>query len=427
MTKTELLEATNVILAKAEAEAKETGSQFNLFELLNASNKEIELTRYLYYFLRPEGAHGRGNEPIEFLIKNLPTDSLDAKFQALLREPIEGEVQVLREENLGRKRSSEGVNIGGNIDLVIRWGNLALIVENKPYAWDQPAQLERYFQTYIQRGFEPVLVYLTQNGARPSDGALGACEEDRVICLSYAYLIDILLSYYHTLPKGNHYASSLRQFVDFLSKNFHFPKIELLTVQEQISTQFKNVALFKAAKALGDAAEQFIENQYRIFFNNILLELSSAGCNLESPGGIVDKSWRKYQKETLFFFKGWDDLCLSIGFDNHELGYMFFALRSRNKREKWAKERSSKYVRELNKAGIPAGMEAGDYKDEIWFYWKYYNKHYVDFLDPWTDEVIYNNLGDLTFAKIIAEPLIKLYQVFDEPARKLAELYPNKR
>ncbi len=412
-----LIQATRQILNKAESEAKLTGHQFNIFKALNVPRDEKSLTRYLWLFLEPNGVHGRGIEPLQSFINLLPRESLDNVGISLLETPIEGTIEVKCEEGLGIKRRSSDLHLGGNVDLVIRWKNIVIVVENKPYAWDQPDQLERYYNSYSAAGFEPIIVYLTRNGSRPSENSQGRCPLNRVICLSYQRLVDGIYAYTDSLPLGNVYSASLHQFAAFLSYNFGLSTKNHLAMQDQITALLKTPDNFKAAIAISEAVNHFRDSQYKLLCRNILDELSSAGCELEEPGVFIHSNLFEAQKDTMFLFKDWDSLCLSIGFDKEDLSSVYFSLRSRGVKHNWSEEKRFSYMSRLN-SEAPQSLQTWDNPREVWFYWAYYNNIYSDFPDPWNEEA-FCKIDEPSFAKKMAQPLIEMYFAYNRAIKSL--------
>ncbi|RXJ73516.1 hypothetical protein CS022_09825 [Veronia nyctiphanis] len=72
-----------------------------------------------------------------------------------------------------------------NIDILIRAGDIAVVVENKIYADDQPEQLLRYHEIMTDEGAKTIhLIYLTLDGRQPSEQSAGHLI-DQVKCVSY--------------------------------------------------------------------------------------------------------------------------------------------------------------------------------------------------------------------------------------------------
>lgn len=145
------------------------GELFNVFNILGLESNEVRLhSALLAELLRPNGMSGVGN-------------AFQKAFLAILGLPenyiIDGKVSV--ELSIGTTTDTEG----GRIDIIMEDGNHAIIIENKIYAQDQPAQLLRY--TNFARDNYPHgyrLLYLTLDGKEASDDSAQGCPYQ---CISY--------------------------------------------------------------------------------------------------------------------------------------------------------------------------------------------------------------------------------------------------
>ena len=145
------------------------GELFNVFNILGLESKEVRLhSSLLAELLKPNGMCGVGN-------------AFQKAFLAILGLPenyiVDGRVSV--EISIGTTTDTEG----GRIDIIMEDGNHAIIIENKIYAQDQPAQLLRY--TNFARNNYPHgyrLLYLTLDGKEASDDSAQGCPYQ---CISY--------------------------------------------------------------------------------------------------------------------------------------------------------------------------------------------------------------------------------------------------
>lgn len=145
------------------------GELFNVFNILGLESKEVRLhSSLLAELLKPNGMCGVGN-------------AFQKAFLAILGLPenyiVDGRVSV--EISIGTTTDTEG----GCIDIIMEDGNHAIIIENKIYAQDQPAQLLRY--TNFARDNYPHgyrLLYLTLDGKEASDDSAQGCPYQ---CISY--------------------------------------------------------------------------------------------------------------------------------------------------------------------------------------------------------------------------------------------------
>ena len=145
------------------------GELFNVFNILGLESNEVRLhSALLAELLRPNGMSGVGN-------------AFQKAFLAILGLPenyiVDGRVSV--ELSIGTTTDTEG----GRIDIIMEDGNHAIIIENKIYAQDQPAQLLRY--TNFARDNYPHgyrLLYLTLDGKEACDDSAQGCPYQ---CISY--------------------------------------------------------------------------------------------------------------------------------------------------------------------------------------------------------------------------------------------------
>lgn len=145
------------------------GELFNVFNILGLESNEVRLhSALLAELLRPNGMSGVGN-------------AFQKAFLAILGLPenyiVDGKVSV--ELSIGTTTDSER----GRIDIIMEDGNHAVIIENKIYAQDQPAQLLKY--TNFARDNYPHgyrLLYLTLDGKEASDDSAQGCPYQ---CISY--------------------------------------------------------------------------------------------------------------------------------------------------------------------------------------------------------------------------------------------------
>lgn len=145
------------------------GELFNVFNILGLESKEVRLhSALLAELLRPNGMSGVGNvfQKAFLAILGLPENYI-----------VDGRVSV--ELFIGKITDTEG----GRIDIIMEDGNHAIIIENKIYAQDQPAQLLRY--TNFARDNYPHgyrLLYLTLDGKEACDDSAQGCPYQ---CISY--------------------------------------------------------------------------------------------------------------------------------------------------------------------------------------------------------------------------------------------------
>ena len=124
--------------------------RFNVFDYLRTD--ELGLSRVIADLLNPRGKHGQGPVFLELLLRGL-------KLPFATSERLDhASVEVERVIKDGRR-----------LDICVRIGNHCLAIENKPYAGDQPGQVDDYLHWLKSQGFESsLLIYLSPQGEPPS-------------------------------------------------------------------------------------------------------------------------------------------------------------------------------------------------------------------------------------------------------------------
>lgn len=156
---------------------QKSGADFNIFKILKRStDEELGHSAFIAELLNPRGSHGQGRV------------FLDLFF-----------VQLGLAEELGgidhwRVMTEVGKDMDGRIDILLvgrneSGGSIAVAIENKIYAIDQPGQLTRYWESLktkfkgAQEGKDSVnapfyLFYLTLYGNDPSDQSIKDMPKD---------------------------------------------------------------------------------------------------------------------------------------------------------------------------------------------------------------------------------------------------------
>lgn len=131
-------------------------NKFNIFSILRKSHDEVNLhSRFIGEILDKEGVHGQ-----------------KAKFAKLFLETLNIDDFLL--ENYKTKREYK------NIDLLLTNNKKAIIIENKIWAKDQEAQLERYYDIIKSENYSDKdihIIYLTPFGKEPAESSLGKLKD----------------------------------------------------------------------------------------------------------------------------------------------------------------------------------------------------------------------------------------------------------
>lgn len=151
-----LLSQVGLINQKNAQLLEATGQRYNVFNILGLSSNETRLhSAFLANLLDPHGSHGLKTKPLNAFLKIIGATHLDSSTAS---------VEI--EKHVGLVTDSEG----GRIDIFISDKNRnSIIIENKIYAGDQRNQLLRYFNFAKSSCKEFQILYLTLDGAAPSE------------------------------------------------------------------------------------------------------------------------------------------------------------------------------------------------------------------------------------------------------------------
>ncbi|MDZ7801179.1 MAG: PD-(D/E)XK nuclease family protein [Trueperaceae bacterium] len=156
---------------------RQTSRRLNAFAVLQPN--ELQLSKVLGDLLDPAGTHGQGDELLLSFLQTVNCPHLTIEGRAR----IAYEVPTTRIDAYRR-----------SLDLVVDLGRSALAIENKPFATEQPEQLQDYV-AYLEARHQQnwCLVYLTPNGEPPS--SLDPAEAHRLrhagFLLEISYRMDI--------------------------------------------------------------------------------------------------------------------------------------------------------------------------------------------------------------------------------------------
>lgn len=152
---------------------RKLSTKFNPLEILLPG--ELGVTAILRELLDPHGTHGQGPT---FLLGFLEMLGLPSP-----RKPDEAKVFS---EHYTRHASA----IGRRIDLLVRYDDYAIAIENKLGAGDQKNQVRDYLEEVRAIGLAGAwVIYLTPNGAPPSEWSISAqafeAAQDSIKLLAY--------------------------------------------------------------------------------------------------------------------------------------------------------------------------------------------------------------------------------------------------
>ena len=193
-------------------------ADFNVFKwiepeknLLPDQIRRFEILRsaIIADLLRDKGSHGQQRK------------FLDAFLQVIGQPDLKDEMlqEVGREVWIGRNSESSR----GFMDILVKFNDFGLAIENKPWATEEPDQIQRYYEflneKYGTNGF--CLVYLTPDGRKPEsiEGSLREelMNERKLICISYSRDMLKWLEECCRLCESDKFRWFLRDFMDHLN------------------------------------------------------------------------------------------------------------------------------------------------------------------------------------------------------------------
>ena len=136
---------------------------FNIFSVLRTESDEVNLhSRFLCALLDYKKPRNGKKENLKDFLQHVGIENFGQTG-----------VQVDRERHY--------------IDLLItNNARQAVVIENKIWAGDQPEQLQRYYKTLKDRGYDDIhLLYLTLDGHDPSENSIGDLDNEQIITISY--------------------------------------------------------------------------------------------------------------------------------------------------------------------------------------------------------------------------------------------------
>lgn len=165
----QLLSSTSIIIKHQREKEKLRGEKFNIFSILKMESQENAThSTFLAELLNPKGTHLCGTLFLELFIKCIDFQIEDSDEEKTNLFDI-ASAQIKTEYHIGKLDIEN--KTGGRIDIFI-WDKYhnCISIENKIYAGDQEAQIERYCN---HRKEQNKVLYLTLWGGKPSQQSCG--------------------------------------------------------------------------------------------------------------------------------------------------------------------------------------------------------------------------------------------------------------
>jgi hypothetical protein len=257
-----LLTRTTNIVQRQEELKKLRGENFNIFSILNMESKENAThSAFLGELLNPMGSHLFGTV---FLRLYLETIGFEEGDDHRAKGELELDSTVLTlEKHVGARDDKE--KTGGRIDIYLSdaKGN-SISIENKIYASDQYAQIERYVNH--NKG-QNTVYYLTLNGEDASKESKGKLKDGSDYhCISYRDTVvtwlDLCMKEAADQPILR---ESIKQYILLIKKLTN--QLSDNKMQEQIAELIKKD--YQAAKAIQGTVWQVEVRSAHNFLNEI--------------------------------------------------------------------------------------------------------------------------------------------------------------
>lgn len=161
---------------KEQREKLERGEYFNIFSILGLQTNEVRThSAFVAELLNPHGTHGMKDIYLKLFLKNIDCLKDYAFTTKSAHVSIEESVGLINQDGTE----------GGRIDIIIRSGKKAIIIENKINAGDQGNQIVRY-SNYANKFEDYRLLYLTLDGHEASEYSCADLSVDEdYFCISY--------------------------------------------------------------------------------------------------------------------------------------------------------------------------------------------------------------------------------------------------
>jgi hypothetical protein len=282
----------------------ESAPRFNAFRLLQPG--ENGLSRGIAELLRPDGSHGQSKLFLDLFLDRIGHPELAAQSEGA----------VVRIEDL-----ASGAPEGGRLDITVRIGEFCVAIENKPWAGDQPNQLQRYAAHLRNRYADFCLIYVNKSGDPPPSESIPAAEREelekagRFKILSYAEAFNSWLRECRDAARSENVRGFLDSFVSYLDHEEQSVAREYN--KEILKHAFESPERLRIALLVGSAYEEIRRRLIELRMAELQSRLGTqlgTGWEGRVEGGFC--YWRR---------TAWPrQLEFGFGRDSEEQGYYLF-------------------------------------------------------------------------------------------------------
>ncbi|MCC8360654.1 PDDEXK-like family protein [Salinimicrobium sediminilitoris] len=319
-----LLQNTKRIVDHHEKITVAKGEHFNLFSVLGIESRENKThSAFLAELLDPKGSHKQENKFLNLFLqvvgKELPgenaVEDLTAKYINTTN------TCVITEYSIGKRNDKN--KEGGRLDILIRNGNDCICIENKIYALDQKAQIERY-SNYNSESNK--VFYLTLKGGDPHQDSKGELESgEHFFNISYRkHIVEWLELCLREVPNLTSVREAINQYILLIKK-----LTNTLHMEQEKELQNLMATYLEESRYIARKYETMIEDFQAKFRKDVeeRLRQELSGFEIEYGKQAIGN---KYSKLWIFR-KEWRDSGLRFGIEpfsgkGHGNGYLFVGL-----------------------------------------------------------------------------------------------------
>lgn len=280
-----LVESTlkDIFFTISEYNKKNNKKKYNIFKVLEITDREVLMCRVLADFLNPEGSHEKGSKYLKiFLNKVIHRDDY---------ETICTSAHVFKEYPITGER---------RIDIVIESKDIFIPIEVKIHAVEQKAQCYDYYMYAAKKDSAPKVVYLTKWGTVPSEYSLSSASEGRilpiekVLCISFAedicHFMEMIIENeddWIIQEVARQYREAIKEFTVFVDEELQMEVASKLCESEQ---NFRSMLVIE--KAANNAKAKLIYSLFEEFEEQFLSIQNKYGLKRESRF-----NWYEYKSQ----------------------------------------------------------------------------------------------------------------------------------
>lgn len=207
---------------------KYLSTDFNVIDY--TPQDENTLSDIIADLLNPDGGHGQGNIFLLSFLDVLSDENIHNNSSLPGAVNIVQKIIRNRESPLAVDRERATANLSNSkrrMDIVIDCGDATVVLENKPYAIDQEAQLSDYVADARQRKSKYIIVYISGDGSVPSEASISTDQRETLIeqglffAISYSEHLVKWLERCIRESESEKLRWFLRDLISFIVNEFH--------------------------------------------------------------------------------------------------------------------------------------------------------------------------------------------------------------